>query len=137
MTKEIVEAVGVLEREKGISADRLMTALEDALLSAYKKTPGAAQYARVEVDRGSGDFRVYELLLPPELEEQLLPYYKQAGEEGLFTQDCGGEAAAREDFEFYSAAGQLEGDPADLQVEDFWSLDQLEGAVSSVKESGS
>jgi transcription termination/antitermination protein NusA len=72
MTKEIVEAVGVLEREKGISADRLMAALEDALLSAYKKTPGAAKYARVEVDRGSGDFRVYELLLPPELEEQLL-----------------------------------------------------------------
>ena len=52
MTKEIVEAVGVLEREKGISADRLMAALEDALLSAYKKTPGAAKYARVEVDRG-------------------------------------------------------------------------------------
>ncbi len=39
MTKEIVEAVGVLEREKGISADRLMAALEDALLSAYKKSP--------------------------------------------------------------------------------------------------
>ncbi len=37
MSKEIVEAVGVLEREKGISADRLMEALEDALLSAYKK----------------------------------------------------------------------------------------------------
>src|SRR5215218_10112468 len=72
MTKEIVEAVGVLEREKGISADRLMAALEDALLSAYKKTPEAAKYARVEVDRGSGDFRVYELLLPPDLEEQLL-----------------------------------------------------------------
>ena len=32
MTKEIVEAVGVLEREKGISADRLMAALEDAPL---------------------------------------------------------------------------------------------------------
>ena len=72
MTKEIVEAVGVLEREKGISADKLMEALEDALLSAYKKTQDAAKYARVEVDRGSGDFRVYELLLPPELEDQLL-----------------------------------------------------------------
>src|SRR5215218_7969851 len=70
MTKEIVEAVGVLEREKGISADRLMAALEDALLSAYKKTPEAAKYARVEVDRGSGDFRVYQLLLPPDLEER-------------------------------------------------------------------
>src|SRR5215216_4884401 len=81
MTKEIVDAVGVLEREKGISADRLMAALEDALLSAYKKTPEAAKYARVEVDRGSGDFRVYELLLPPDLEEQLLDEVEEeAGE---------------------------------------------------------
>ena len=81
MTKEIVEAVGVLEREKGISADRLMAALEDALLSAYKKTQEAAQYARVEVDRDSGDFRVYELILPPDLEEQLLDEVEEeAGE---------------------------------------------------------
>ena len=81
MTKEIVEAVGVLEREKGISADRLMAALEDALLSAYKKTPDAAKYARVEVDRSSGDFRVYELILPPDLEEQLLDEVEEeAGE---------------------------------------------------------
>src|SRR5215204_6028072 len=81
MTKEIVEAVGVLEREKGISADRLMAALEDALLSAYKKTSEAAKYARVEVDRDSGDFRVYELLLPPDLEEQLLDEVEEeAGE---------------------------------------------------------
>jgi N utilization substance protein A len=81
MTKEIVEAVGVLEREKGISADRLMAALEDALLSAYKKTPEAAKYARVEVDRSSGDFRVYELILPPDLEEQLLDEVEEeAGE---------------------------------------------------------
>ncbi|HEV2874922.1 MAG TPA: NusA N-terminal domain-containing protein, partial [Thermoleophilaceae bacterium] len=81
MTKEIVEAVGVLEREKGISADRLMAALEDALLSAYKKTPEAAKYARVEVDRDSGDFRVYELILPSDLEEQLLDEVEEeAGE---------------------------------------------------------
>src|SRR6058998_2199108 len=62
----------VLEREKGISSDRLLTALEDALLSAYKKTPGSAKYARVDMDRGSADFRVFELLVPEELEEQLL-----------------------------------------------------------------
>ena len=81
MSKEIVEAVGVLEREKGISADRLMEALEDALLSAYKKTPGAARYARVDMDHDSGDFRVYELILPPDLEEQLLDEVEEeAGE---------------------------------------------------------
>src|SRR5918992_634069 len=72
MTKEIVEAVGVLEREKGISADRLMAALEDALLSAYKKEPGAAKYARVEIDRSTADFIVYELIVPEDLEEKLL-----------------------------------------------------------------
>lgn len=72
MTKEIVDAVKALEQEKGISADKLMDALEDALLSAYKKTPGAAKYARVDLDHETGDFRVFELILPPELEEKLL-----------------------------------------------------------------
>jgi N utilization substance protein A len=72
MSKEIVEAVHVLEAEKGISAERLMEALEDALLSAYKKSPGSARYARVDIDRDTADFRVFELLVPPELEEQLL-----------------------------------------------------------------
>ena len=54
MSKEIVEAVRGLAAEKNISAEKLMEALEDALLSAYKKTPGAARYARVEIDRASG-----------------------------------------------------------------------------------
>jgi N utilization substance protein A len=72
VSREIVEAVQALEREKGISSERLMAALEDALLSAYKKTPGSAKYARVDMDRGSADFRVFELLVPDELEEQLL-----------------------------------------------------------------
>ncbi len=67
--------------------------------------------------------------LPPELEEELLPYYEQAGSEGLFTEDCGGEAAAKEDFEFYHEAGQLKGDPASLQVEDFWDLAPSEAAL--------
>ncbi|HEX6458990.1 MAG TPA: transcription termination factor NusA [Thermoleophilaceae bacterium] len=77
MSREILEAVRVLEREKGISSERLMAALEDALLSAYKKTPGSAKYARVDMDRESGDFIVYELLIPPELEEQLLSEVEQ------------------------------------------------------------
>src|SRR5919112_4515412 len=72
MSKEIVEAVHVLEREKGISSERLMLALEDALLSAYKKQPGAAKYARVDMDRDTADFKVFELLIPADLEEQLL-----------------------------------------------------------------
>jgi transcription termination/antitermination protein NusA len=72
MSREIVEAIKGLEQEKGIDADTLMMALEDALLSAYKKTPGAAKYARVDLDRDTADFRVFELILPPELEEKLV-----------------------------------------------------------------
>ncbi|MGH2963365.1 MAG: transcription termination factor NusA [Solirubrobacterales bacterium] len=72
MTREIVEAVHTLEQEKGIASDTLMSALEDALLSAYKKTPDAAKYAKVDLDRDTADFRVFELILPPELEEQLV-----------------------------------------------------------------
>ncbi|HSI79484.1 MAG TPA: transcription termination factor NusA [Solirubrobacterales bacterium] len=72
MSREIVEAIKGLEQEKGIDAETLMAALEDALLSAYKKTPGAAKYARVDLDRESADFRVFELILPVELEEKLL-----------------------------------------------------------------
>ncbi len=72
MSREIVEAVRGLAAEKNISSEKLMEALEDALLSAYKKTPGSAPYAKVEMDRDSGDFKVWELKIPPELEEQLL-----------------------------------------------------------------
>jgi N utilization substance protein A len=72
MTQEIVDAVKALEQEKGIDADTLMDALSDALLSAYKKTPGAAKYAKVELDHNSADFRVYELIVPEDLEKRLL-----------------------------------------------------------------
>jgi N utilization substance protein A len=72
MSAEIVEAVKLLGKEKGIPEEKLMQALEDALLSAYKKQPGAAKYARVEMDRDTADFRVFELIVPEELEEELL-----------------------------------------------------------------
>src|SRR5918997_2038757 len=81
MSKEIVEAIQALGQEKGIATDTLMDALADALLSAYKKSPGSAKYARVDIDHDSGDFVVYELILPPELEERLLAEAEEAQEE--------------------------------------------------------
>ncbi len=43
-----------LEREKEISFDILIDALEQALLTAYHKTAGAQQRARVQIDRRTG-----------------------------------------------------------------------------------
>src|SRR5215217_6478032 len=71
MSREIIEAVQTIEREKGIDEGTLVTALEDALLAAYKKTPGAARHAVVELD-DEGEFRVYSIELPGELEERLI-----------------------------------------------------------------
>ncbi|MBV8081138.1 MAG: transcription termination/antitermination protein NusA [Actinobacteria bacterium] len=71
MTQEIVEAVREIEREKGIESGTLVAALEDALLAAYKKTPGASRHAAVELD-DNGDFRVFSIELPTDLEEHLL-----------------------------------------------------------------
>jgi NitT/TauT family transport system substrate-binding protein len=71
--------------------------------------------------------------LPDELDKQIVPYYKQGAQEGLFTQDCGGEKAAKDDFTFYGAAGQLKGDPASLKVEDFWNLDLIGPALSKAE----
>jgi transcription termination/antitermination protein NusA len=71
MTREIIELVHELERDKGIEGDTLIAALEDALLAAYKKTPGASRHAVVELD-GEGDFRVFSIELPDDVEERLL-----------------------------------------------------------------
>ncbi len=71
MSQEIIEAVRTIEREKGIEPDQLVSALEDALLAAYKKTPGAARHAAVELD-DEGEFRVFSIEIPSDLEVRLL-----------------------------------------------------------------
>ncbi|UAL28798.1 transcription termination factor NusA [Nocardioides rotundus] len=48
----------MLEREKEISFDVLVEAIEQALLTAYHKTPGAVEQARVVLDRKSGHVTV-------------------------------------------------------------------------------
>jgi N utilization substance protein A len=66
MSKEILDAIGVVAYEKGIDPEILFTALEDALLAAYRKTSHAKPFARVEFDRETGDIRVFTLMLTPE-----------------------------------------------------------------------
>ncbi len=72
MSQEIIEAVREIERDKGIEEGALVSALEDALLAAYKKTPGASRHATVEMDDHTGDFRVFSVELPADIEEHLL-----------------------------------------------------------------
>ena len=64
MSQEIMEGIRTIEREKGIESGTLVAALEDALLAAYKKTPGASRHAEVILD-DEGEFRVFSIEIPP------------------------------------------------------------------------
>ena len=59
MNTEFIEALAELEREKGISLDVLLEALEAALISAYKRNFGSLQNVRVTIDKLTGEIKVY------------------------------------------------------------------------------
>jgi N utilization substance protein A len=52
-------ALRLIESERGINFDVLVRAIEDALLLAYHRTPGAMDKARVELDRRTGRVTVW------------------------------------------------------------------------------
>ncbi len=77
MSQEIMEGIRTIEREKGIETGTLVAALEDALLAAYKKTPGASRHAEVILDE-EGEFRVFSIEIPSDLEERLVDEAREA-----------------------------------------------------------
>jgi N utilization substance protein A len=56
---DMMEALQALAADKGISVDTLMRALADALESAYKRMPGAFEYAWVTIDPDTFEIRVF------------------------------------------------------------------------------
>ena len=77
MSQEIIEGIQAIEREKGIEEGVLITALEDALRAAYKKTPGATRHAEVKLD-GVGEFRVFGIEIPGDIETRLVEEAREA-----------------------------------------------------------
>jgi len=67
-----------LEREKEISFEILIDALEQALLTAYHKTPGAQTKARVQIDRKTG--RVTVLAAEVDEEDEVVGEYDDTPE---------------------------------------------------------
>ena len=59
MDYNLMDALDLLEREKGVPRDTILEALANALVSAYKRTPGAAEEARVTIDVDTGEISVY------------------------------------------------------------------------------
>ena len=69
--------------------------------------------------------------LPAKMEEEILPFFEEAVQGGIFPNDGGMEGAAKNDLEFYSLSGALTGE--NLKLDDFWHLAPLKAALGKVK----
>jgi transcription termination/antitermination protein NusA len=59
MSSELLDALTILEKEKGISKEIIIEAIEAALISAYKRNFNQAQNVRVDLNRDTGTMKVY------------------------------------------------------------------------------
>ncbi|PEJ60217.1 MULTISPECIES: transcription termination factor NusA [unclassified Bacillus (in: firmicutes)] len=59
MSSELLTALEIIEREKGISKDVVIEAIEAALISAYKRNFNQAQNVRVDFNLHNGSIRVF------------------------------------------------------------------------------
>ncbi|GIN57791.1 transcription termination factor NusA [Lederbergia ruris] len=59
MSSELLDALIILEKEKGISREVLIEAIEAALVSAYKRNFNQAQNVRVDLNLETGTMRVF------------------------------------------------------------------------------
>src|SRR5436305_8657640 len=66
MNAEFLAVLEFWEREKGISRDVLVAAVQEALLSAAKKAVGPAREMRCAIDQKTGDIRAFAKLLVSE-----------------------------------------------------------------------
>jgi NitT/TauT family transport system substrate-binding protein len=69
--------------------------------------------------------------LPAKMEDEILPYFQEAVQNGVFPNDGGLASAAKNDLEFYALSGALTGD--NLKADDFWYLAPLKAALANVK----
>jgi NitT/TauT family transport system substrate-binding protein len=68
--------------------------------------------------------------LPEKMEAEVLPYYQEGVQGGIFPADGGAARAAANDLEFFSLAGQIKGDG--VKAEDFWNFAPLKAALLRV-----
>ena len=72
MNKELIEALNSLEKEKDISKDTLIEAIENSLLTACKNHFGKADNIKVTINRETGDFKVIaEKTVVEEVEDEV------------------------------------------------------------------
>lgn len=61
MNLDFINALTEIEKEKGISKDVIFDALESALISSYKKNFGTSQNVEIDMNRDTGEVKVFAI----------------------------------------------------------------------------
>ena len=68
--EEFIKAVKLINKEKGIPEDTIFEAMEVALATAYKKNFDSKTNVRVDINRTTGEIKVYSYyVVVPEIDE--------------------------------------------------------------------
>jgi NitT/TauT family transport system substrate-binding protein len=99
--------------------------LVEAILTTWREVAADPKAAVALRDK-------YKLLpdATPDMVADIDPYFAEAAP--TLPVNGGGEDAARDDFDFYTVSGALEGKAADLKVEDFWDLTALNAVLARI-----
>ncbi len=99
-----------------------VTILVEELLKASREINGSPRFPAEERKR-------LGLLkdLPAKIDDEITPYFQEVVRNGIISNNGGGEAAARNDLDFFGLSGQLRGE--NLKVEDFWDFAPLKAAL--------
>ena len=81
---ELIEALNAIEKEKDISKEMLLEAIENSLVAACKNEYGKADNIRVNLDRETGEFHVYQDKVVVEEVEDAMLEMSQTEAEVLF-----------------------------------------------------
>ena len=58
-SRELMKALQLIEKQKGIDREEIFQAIENSLISACKKNFGTSQNIKVDINRETGDVKVY------------------------------------------------------------------------------
>lgn len=70
--------------------------------------------------------------LPEDVISEAVPYFTEAVQNGIYPLDGGEPSDARDDIAFLAAAGQVEGNPEDVNPTDYWDFTALDAAKAAM-----
>lgn len=108
------------------NADKVQIIVEE-LIKVIRKTNADPSYIAAERKRLGLMKR-----LTKDREAGIIPFYKVAAESQIYPSNGGGVPQVKGDFMFYTASGDLKGDPKSFKVEDYWDLRPLNAALKKL-----